>query len=167
MWFLLWGHGPRAALTHFYMGTFIGIHTFIYCAHKHPPPPHTLAPHLLPSAEPAPSLRALCCLRVESELWAEQALSIPLQSPGVFFICSSVAKAPFFVNFLVKLKMWQSQEQLLTVSCFSVLIRSVNCLALKHKNISQSLPKPSCLMVREWLCRWVSWGAVPALLCPL
>lgn len=72
----------------------------------------------------------------------------------------------FFVNLLVKLKMRQSQEQLLTVSCFSVLIRFVNCLALRHENISQSLLKPSCLMVGERVCRWVSWGAVPALLHP-
>lgn len=63
--------------------------------------------------------------------------------------------------------MRQSQEQLLTISCFSVLIRFINCFVLRHENISQSLLKPSCLMVGEWVCRWVSWGIGPALLCPL
>lgn len=113
MRFLLRDPGPWAALTHFYMGTFIGIHTFIYCAHKHPPPTHTLALHLLPSAEPAPPLNTPCSpCGIQALSRARHCLFPALRNHLAFssFVLHWPKERGFFVNLLVKLKMRQSQE---------------------------------------------------------
>ena len=115
MHFLLGGHGPRAALTHFYMGTFTGFHTFIFCAHKHPPPPppthtHTLILHLLPSTEPAPSPST------PQSVWnqgCEQSKVLPFSvlhgHLGLYLLIFQWPKMFYFAYLQIILKVRQSQ----------------------------------------------------------